>query len=233
MRLLSAVSPPLSALVDLRLGDCSDPLAGVGSVRADLVIADPPWTYHGGAPASANTDPSAHYDCLPTAAIVEHLTQARGDRLALWVTWPLLGEWEAATRGWAWGPPVTGGAWSKSGGQAGHYGPGYHWAGCSEPVLIYGKPNAHNDRAKKLRNSWLEGPGAHSAKPIGWMVHWIRRWVPPGGLVCDPYAGLGTVARATLSAGEGRRYVGWEIDSERHAAARSLEVQWRPEEDRW
>lgn len=228
--LLPPVRPPLSSLVDLRLGDCSDPETGIASVCADLVIADPPWTYH---QQAGQADPGAHYGCLSTSTIVEHLTLARGARLALWLTWPLLGEWEAATRGWAWGPPVTGGAWGKSGGKAGHYGPGYHWAGCSEPVLVYCKPNAHNDRSQKLRNSWMEGPGAHSAKPIGWMVDWVRRWVPPGGLVADPYAGLGTVARATLSAGEGRRYVGWEIDAKRHAAASSLIAQWKPMPERW
>lgn len=231
--LLPPVRPPLSSLVDLRLGDCSDPETGIASVCADLVIADPPWTYHQQANVAHGPHPSAHYGCLSTSTIVEHLTLARGARLALWLTWPLLGEWEAATRGWAWGPPVTGGAWAKSDGRAGHYGPGYHWAGCSEPVLVYSKPNAHNDRSENLRNSWVEGPGAHSAKPIGWMVDWVRRWVPPGGLVADPYAGLGTVARATLSAGEGRRYVGWEIDAERHAAASSLIAQWKPMPERW
>jgi DNA modification methylase len=65
------------------------------------------------------------------------------------------------------------------------------------------------------------------------MVDWVRRWVPPGGLVADPYAGLGTVARAVLSAGGGRRYVGWEIDAERHAAASSLIAQWKPMPERW
>lgn len=227
MMLLPPVRPPLSSLVDLRLGDCSDPATGIASVCADLVIADPPWTYHGGAPSGSTSDPAWHYSCLPTSTIAEHLTLARGARLALWLTWPLLGEWEAATRGWAWGPPITGGAWAKSDGRAGHYGPGYHWAGCSEPVLVYCRPNAHNDRAAPLRNTWQQAPGEHSAKPIGWLTDWIRRWVPPGGLVADPYAGLGTVARATLWAGEGRRYVGWEIDADRHAAACSLIAQHR------
>jgi len=59
------------------------------------------------------------------------------------------------------------------------------------------------------------------------MAQWIRRWVPAGGLVVDPYAGLGAVAEAVILAGGGRRYIGTEIDPERHAAAMGLIAQVR------
>ena len=82
--LLAAVCPPLSSLVDLRLGDCSDPATGLGSVSADLVVADPPWTYT--QQAASDFHPGLHYGCLSTGTIVEHLTLARGGRLALWLS---------------------------------------------------------------------------------------------------------------------------------------------------
>ena len=60
---------------------------------------------------------------------------------------------------------------------------------------------------------------------VGWQAEMIRRWCPPGDLVLDLYAGMGSVARATLRAGEGRRYVGAEIDEGRHRAALGLIAQ--------
>lgn len=66
--------------------------------------------------------------------------------------------------------------------------------------------------------AWTE-PEQHSRKPAPWQASWVEAWVPPGGLVVDPYAGLGSVAEAVVLAGEGRRYVGAEIDPRRHAKA--------------
>ncbi|MDX5318864.1 MAG: site-specific DNA-methyltransferase, partial [Actinomycetes bacterium] len=159
------------------------------------------------------------------------LVHLRAPRLAMWCTWPLLGEWAATVRApspWPWGMETTGGAWVKSGpGDTGHYGPGYHWSGCSEMVLIYTRGGGHCDRAAPLRNAWIEPPAQHSRKPVEWQAQMIRRWCPPGGLVLDPFAGLGSVAEAVLVAGEGRRYLGTEIDPERHAGAMALIAQRR------
>lgn len=49
------------------------------------------------------------------------------------------------------------------------------------------------------------------------MREWIRAWTDPGDLVVDVFAGLAPLARACYA--EGRRYVGAEIDPERHALA--------------
>jgi hypothetical protein len=211
--------------IDLRNCGVVEMLESLSDESADLVVADPPWDYvqHHGATRADN-----HYDCLRVPRIVEHVNFAArvGQRLALWITFPLLGEWQREQL--EWGRPVTGGAWVKSGeGDAGHYGQGYHWAGCSELVLIYTQDGAHTDRTAPLRNAWVEPPAEHSRKPVGWQAQWIRRWVPPGGLVVDLYAGLGSVAEAVLCAGGGRRYIGAEIDADRHRAALGLLVQAR------
>jgi hypothetical protein len=223
------VAGPGHPRIDLRCCSVEGLLASLPNGAAHLVIADPPWDYvqHHGASRADN-----HYKCLRIPAIAEHIRSAArvGSRLALWCTFPLLGEWMAAeTR---WGRPVTGGAWVKSRegdeGAAdtwelpegnGHFGQGFHWSGCAEIVLVYTRDGSYTDRSVPVRNAWIAGPQKHSEKPDEWMAQWIRKWVPPGGLVVDLYAGRGSVARAVLVAGEGRRYVGAEIDPGRHAEA--------------
>lgn len=240
--LFSLPTPPAHDLVDLRCCDCAALVADLRSAGevADLVVADPPWRYAQLPRATATADVETHYPSLSTDEIAEHVDAAAavGRRLALWVTSPLLGEWvEAAAQVGAadgragrrirWGSPITAGAWVKPD----HVGIGYHWLGTAELVLLYartargGKP--YNDRSQLTRSGHIAPVGQHSAKPIGWMTDWVRRWVRPGGLVLDLYAGTASVAAATLLAGEGRRYVGAEIDPARHERAQHLLAQVR------
>ena len=220
MMLIQPKQPPKRDGIDLRCCSCTD----MDWPEADLVIADPPWTYDlriGG----VNADD--HYACVSTDDIAKMLlpVRRRAPLMSLWITWPLLSEWWAA---WTGDRPVTGLAWTKSdAGDSGHYGTGYWAAGCSEPVLLYSTGGGYCDRSVTLRNAWIEAPGVHSRKPAAWQAQMIRRWVPEGGLVLDPFAGLGSVAEAVLLAGGGRRYLGTEIDPERHAAALALLAQVR------
>lgn len=147
-----------------------------------------------------------------------------GGRLALWTCWPLLVEAVVASRVVPWldVPGIewkTGGAWTKGG----RPGVGYHWRGHSEPVLVgVRKGGAAGRCASMLRSGFFSHPEQHSRKPAPWMADWVRAWVPAGGLVLDLYAGLGSVAEAVAMAGEGRRYLGAEIDPERHATALAM-----------
>lgn len=207
--------------IDLRCCDVEDVLAEIeaNGSRVALAVADPPWLYDQSFGESRADD---HYDVLTIEQIISHLERcaALSPRLALWHVWPvLMADWPSSLPGW--GRPKTGGAWSKSGpAGSGHYGQGYHWAGCSEPVLVYTKKGACTDRSQKLRNSWVEPPAPHSRKPVGWMRQWLRRWTRPGDTVLDLYAGLGSVAEACFL--EDRLYIGAEIDAGRHAEALSL-----------
>lgn len=215
--------------VTLHLGRCQE----VAWPDGDLVIADPPWSY---VQKTGATRADNHYRCMTTGELAEVVEAFawKAPRLALWVTWPFLGAWMAATTGhggWAWGPAVSGGSWHKSGdgvsegeeADSGAYGQGYHWAGCSELLLLYTsrklkgvKPyNSHS----KLRNAWSEPPGEHSAKPVAWQRQMIERWVPPGGVVLDPFAGLGSVGVATVTCGGERQYFGCELDESRRNGA--------------
>ena len=224
IELIRARVPELPAEVDLLRADVSDVLAQVEPGSVDLVVADPPWDAYRERPGVAA--PDGVYGLLTERQIGDHLAAAvellrPGGRLALWACWPLVVEalggklppW-LRVPGLVW---KSGGAWSKSGSAP---GVGYHWRGKSEPVLLGVREGGAAGRARVvLRSGYTSTPKEHSRKPVAWMADWVRAWVPPGGLVVDLYAGLGSVAEAVVEAGEGRRYVGAEVDVERHAAA--------------
>jgi len=223
----SPVPPPIDG-VDLR---CCDVQALLGEVRgAAMIHADPPWRYRsagvprGTAALAEHYSAGAvgdHYDGLSDFDIARHVDAAFGCAahnayLVLWTTWPKLYEWveEFARHGKRW-KYVTGGAWGKTDSGAGI---GYHWRGNSEPVLIYkkGKPKP----CATISNFCGHPRGEHSEKPLPMLEDMARAFCPPGGLVFDLYAGLGPMARACLS--ESRRYIGAEIDEERHRKALGL-----------
>lgn len=248
---LSLVPEPRAVLpevIDLRCCDVREMLAdaerrlGSDFFGADLVIADAPWGEYNNDPGTAN--PENSYVCRSLEEIGGDLEAAAGicgtARLVSWHCWPLLVEgiaaacdpagrptsWDRVLRPAGW-RPVTGGSWTK----ADQQGVGHHWLGRNEPALVYVRTvngeAPYLDRSWDLGNAHVSEPGAHSAKPEDWHAAMIRRWVPPGGLVVDLYAGLGGVARAVLAAGEGRRYLGAEISPERHAKAVGLTAQRR------
>jgi len=211
---------PVPSSIDLRCCDVAELLASGDAQGATLCIADPPWGEYEQRPGVA--DPELTYPVLPMSAIAAHVeaaydVAAPGARLALWTVWPLMLDWLVASSSMRW-RYVTGGAWAKQDSQ----GAGYHWLGRSEPVLVYHRPGAacYTDRASDLGNSHVSSRTRHSEKPIAWQRLWIRRWTRPGELVVDLYAGRATVALACLA--EGRRYLGAEIDPQRHADACGL-----------
>lgn len=209
--------------INLRCCDVADVLAEVEPGSVSLVVADPPWSQY--IQQAGQADPSAAYGVLTEDQIGEHMMRGatlltEGGRLVLWTCWPLLVEvldgrplppW-LDVPGLTW---KTGGAWSKGGPP----GVGYHWRGHSEPVLVGTTKGAAGRASCIVRSGHHSEPEEHSRKPAPWMADWVRAWVPDGGLVLDLYAGLGAVAEAVVLAGGGRRYIGAEIDKERHASA--------------
>jgi len=219
--------PPAPAGIDLRHCDARELLEDPDVGEACLVIADPPWSYTQGPGA---VDPSLQYSTLSDQDIAEIMQRAGGAvacdaRLAMWCTWPKLGEWWAAwdrTRSPRW-QYVTGGAWNKT--DLG--GVGYHWLGRSEPVLIYKRGAPCATKWGGLTNSHISRALGHSEKPAEWIVGWLERWTEPGDLVVDLFAGLAPVAVACLRTG--RRYLGAELNGERHRAGsvRIAREQWK------
>ena len=221
MSLFPAMLPRTGNLppgIDLRCCDVADLLREVRNAR--LVIADPPWQYSEGAAGKGAAQPELNgiFKCVTDAMIVAHLDATYdcaglNARLAVWYTFPKDAEWsEAGNAGKRWGKRVSGGAWIKTM----QVGVGYHWRGAVEPVALFTK-GATGRPTSLLLNGHAEPPQEHSAKPIAWMRQWIRAWTEPGDLVFDVYTGLGSVAVACAL--EGRRYVGAEIDPERHRLA--------------
>ena len=203
--------------IDLRCCDVAEILAECRGAR--LVHADPPWSDYVNRPGDAN--PDEHYDVLTWDDIDEHCTTARGccgpdARAVMWSCWPLVAERIAKGlrvlpgRGWKW---KTGGSWHKEGSCGG----GYHWRGRSEPVWIGVKGSPQTDQSVILGNAHASLRTDHSEKPVEWLAEMLRRWTEPGDLVLDLYAGLAPMARACLQTG--RRYLGAEIDPERHQMA--------------
>jgi hypothetical protein len=209
---LRSIAAPES--IDLRLCSVQELIKGVRGAR--LICADPPWLYSEN-PGGANPEMNNIYRGCKDADIVRHLSDSfdsalPDSRLACWYTWPKDAEWNAAGGAGKWGPRVTGGAWLKTG----QVGVGYHWRGQTEPVAIFARGTVGRSN-ECILNGFQSVPGAHSEKPVEWLRSWVRAWTAPGDLVMDLYAGRAPLARACLA--EGRRYVGAEIDPDRHAMA--------------
>ena len=226
---LRPVAPPPG--IDLRCCGVDELIAWckTNGVVSRFVMADPPWLYEREA-GVANPESQGIYAGLEMPAIVAHLDAAYdvadkvGSRLACWYTWPREEDWrEAGQAGARWGKRVTGGAWTKEG----SFGVGYHWRGFTEPIAIFTRGSTGRP-AESILNGFVSPPGPHSEKPVEWLRAMVRAWTSPGDLVIDLYAGRAPLARAC--AAENRRYLGAEIDPDRHAQAltalaRYLEAQ--------
>lgn len=227
--------PALPPTIDLRCCDVRAlALDATLHGQARLIMADPPWVYDNRQNGAAQD----HYDGSPIEDFADALGQAhalaaRDCRLAVWSTWPMDEAWTDAVRDardekrWPW-KYVTGGSWDKLD-EMGSPGIGYHWRGECEPIRIYrtGSPPINDGM---LHNAYVERPDAvgchwqprteHSEKPIAWLVSMIEKWTAPGDLVVDYYAGRAPLADACILTG--RRYVGAELDTKRHAEACGL-----------
>jgi len=226
---LRPVAPPPS--IDLRCCGVDELIAWCKEkgVVSRLIMSDPPWLYEREA-GVANPESQGIYGGLEMPAIVAHLDAAydiadpKGARLASWYTWPREEDWrEAGQAGKRWGKRVTGGAWIKWPRLNG--GVGYHWRGMTEPIAVFTRGAAPVDKQNTCYNGHISAQGNHSEKPVEWLRAMVRAWTSPGDVVIDLYAGLSPLARACLA--EGRRYLGAEIDPDRHAQALTALARYR------
>lgn len=188
-------------------------------VEVDLVIADPPWKFDQRFGASSADD---HYECMNYPEILHDFDVVRplAKRLFVWFSnahhGPFL--WHMAQHDGGWPAPVTGGSWDKG---PVKYGQGFHAAGRTEPWSMWAlnRADLYTDREVLLETGCREPVQVHSMKPVAYQARMIRKWVPPGGLVVDPYAGFASVAKAVQLAGDGRRYIGAELSPVRYQQA--------------
>jgi DNA modification methylase len=91
--------------------------------------------------------------------------------------------------------------------------------GPKPPSQIEDNPDAYNMAGANLRNVWTIPTtpylGDHPAvMPRALATRCIVMGTPPGGIVLDPFMGSGTVAECAV--GNGRNYVGYEINPQYH-----------------
>jgi len=200
--------------IDLRCCDVRDLLADVEPGSVAGVVSDPPWAYAN----DANSGGVGALYSTPTndeiAATLDAAFDACGPDayLAVWCTWPKLAEWFAVHGSMRW-RYVTGGAWCKSNG----FGIGYHHAGDSELWLLYVKGSPRPADGRQTNGVTAPRLG-HSEKPQDALDVLVKTVAPAGGLVLDPYAGE-SASLARCCRRLGRRYIGAEIDPDRHARA--------------
>ncbi len=103
--------------------------------------------------------------------------------------------------------------------------PLYFFAGTWRPVLVFsrGKP----DRRGLSRRSDTEIVRTHRQDHHDWeqplrpWSYWLSGLASPGALVADPFAGSATTGVAVLEVGDGRTWLGTEIDERRYLVAKA------------
>jgi DNA modification methylase len=220
LSLVEPKTPDLPEGIDIRCVSVQQLLEELTD-KASLIVADPPWQY---SQKPGHAHPERHYELMTDHEIVDVLNKSHdiveNGRLALWCTWPKMGElWtEMKKRPFKW-RYVSGGSWTKISNTP---GVGYHWTGASEPVLLFKSHKSRNlcRTYTGLSNAYVGERRRHSEKPEEWMQQWLEQWTEPGELVVDLWSGLSPLARCCARLG--RRYIGAEIDPERHKMALGL-----------
>jgi site-specific DNA-methyltransferase (adenine-specific) len=215
---------------DLRLGSWQDVLADVGEL--DALICDPPYserTHEGRRTGSEIRQSGIHYDPLTPddAAALASFFAPRIRRWAILFCDHQAREWHAeawAAQGWYVCGPVR---WVKPDAPPRMCGDGPTVS--TEDILVARSAGAHRRHpgsrpghyvcgtASSGRNGASRGKSFPGAKPLPLMQEILQDYTLPGDLVCDPFSGSGTTARACMI--EGRRFVGAEIDPKTHALA--------------
>lgn len=203
-------------------------IAALPDGSVDLVLLDAPWLY-GGAGVPGHGKAGDHYGGLPVRDILDTWNdcapKCKPDAFAVvWLTWPLMAEFWRGLEfwlpdEWSW-DFVTGGSWHKVRSKRGI---GHHVLGDSEPWTLWriGNPKTR----EQFSNAKATKVDGHSRKPAEVVREHVQAWSPPGGLVCDPYAGAHATF-AKVCASEGRRYIGSEADPARFARAEKILHHW-------
>lgn len=153
------------------------PFGDLPPMLADIILADPPWTFELHSEKGEGKSAQAHYSCMSLDGIkalpVSQL--CRGDAICImWTTWPFVANGQAIEVLPAWGfTPVTGGAWFKrTKNDKAAFGTGYRLRSACEPFLVgtLGNPttaaNVRNTIETFERENAVVAPTrGHSRKP--------------------------------------------------------------------
>jgi site-specific DNA-methyltransferase (adenine-specific) len=225
--------------IELRCGRWQDALVDVG--RVDAVITDPPYS------ARTHSGRRTGKDLRVVGIPYAPLTGPGFARLAAYVAGACSGyavvfcDHQARTRHaaalegvglYVFGPV----RWVKPDAPPRMCGDGPTVS--TEDILIARTSSAHRRHPGSRPGHYTHGTASSrsdgkafpGAKPLGLMRALLRDYTLPGDLVCDPFSGSGTTARACQI--EGRRFIGAEMDPETFALAVDRLRGWGPTEQR-
>lgn len=226
---------------ELRCGDCLDPEAGLASLESvDHVITDPPYSeaVHAGARSSGRDSMVCASDAGNSGGSATrrrtdlgfgHLTPATRAGLAYQVgrvcqRWALVFSDAEGNHDWRVELEVAGlrhycvGQWRRLNGAPRFNGLGP--APSFGAIEIACRKTGWNGGGKHacwefpiVLNRGGNSPRLHpTQKPLALMEALVSDFTDPGELICDPFAGSGTTGVACIYMG--RRFIGWEKDSE-------------------
>jgi DNA modification methylase len=98
------------------------------------------------------------------------------------------------------------------------------WQVSWRPVLVFSRGAWNRAQCRPVSDTFsikgnekLHHP---QEQPLEAWFYWLSRFTFPGDLVCDPYAGSATSGAAVKMLGEGRQWLGTEIDEGHYRVAR-------------
>lgn len=226
-------------MIDLRLGDCLDPVGGMASLAdlsVDVTITDPPYakdlyrrmrTNDGAIKTPRDMQSSRDMANLRIGHIDDILPEVASHIARVTRRWILVfGDVEHAQPRWRAAFPgdwyVRAGVWVKTAPMP--QVSGDRPAQGFELVSIFHRPGKKRWNGGGRAGTWIECPARGKArhghpcpKPLKLMARLVADFTDPGELILDPFSGVATTAVAAVS--QGRRFVGWERDPEYHASA--------------
>ncbi len=142
-----------------------------------VALADPAWTFANYSAKGEEKNASSHYDCMSIdeiKAMPVSALMAKDSVLFLWVTWPLMPQWNVVLK--AWGFEFAGLAWEwrKFNPATGKYAfsTGYGTRKNLEPCLLAtrGNPSLKSELPDDLFGLGRAPEGVHSVRD--WMEWW-------------------------------------------------------------
>lgn len=228
---LNTIIETLAPRVELaEPGRWQDRIGLEGFERWHSLITDPPYSErtHGGARGGGSRDRARiGYEPLGLEDVRE-LVSALWPRTDRWwvafgdhvtVGW-MLAELEAMPDAFVY-PPVP---WIATDGAPRRNGdgpsPGVQWIAIARrrrrarPGELFYRPSHYQGPGPRRERA---SGGVYGAKPSWLAAALVNDYSRPGDVVCDPFAGSGTILEAAIH--EGRTAIGCEVDADRHALA--------------
>jgi site-specific DNA-methyltransferase (adenine-specific) len=210
--------------VTLYHGDCLEVMRGIPDASVDAVVTDPPYgigyassrtTRMDGTPKVARSDFGV--DVLDTSWLTEaHRLTRDGGALYVFTRWDVIGEWRDAIRaaGFTVRQRIV---WDKR-----HWGMGdLRYYGSQVEDVLFATKGAHAMLLPKREGNlwsvwkgevWRDGYEGHpTQKPVALMQKPIEASVSVGGVVLDPFMGVGTTGVACVNTD--RDFIGIERDA--------------------